>query len=209
MKFGVGQSVKRVEDFRLLTGAGRYTDDLQLPGTLFAVTLRSPYGHAADPRHRHRTGAGGRRRCRGLYLRGHQGLWRSAVPGAAVGPDQDAAHLLAADRVRFVGDGVAFVIAEPAKPRAPVPKRLKSIMTSCRWSPRSTPPSRRAPQRSGPMRHRTSFSTGNSAMPKAPPRHRRRAPCRQPAGRPEPRRADIDGSSRRRRRILTRPPASR
>jgi simple sugar transport system ATP-binding protein len=52
MKFGtsqtgVGKSVERVEDGRLLTGAGRYTDDLRLPGTAYGVTLRSPYGHAA------------------------------------------------------------------------------------------------------------------------------------------------------------------
>ena len=44
MKFGVGQSVKRVEDHRMLTGGGRFTDDTA--ATLYATTLRSPYGHA-------------------------------------------------------------------------------------------------------------------------------------------------------------------
>ena len=46
MKFGAGQSVKRVEDARLLTGQGRFTDDLQRENMAFAVTLRSPYAHA-------------------------------------------------------------------------------------------------------------------------------------------------------------------
>ena len=112
MKFGVGQSVKRVEDFRLLTGAGRYTDDLQLPGTLFAVTLRSPYGHAV--------------------IRSIDTAPALAVEGVVAvytykdiaeygevpclvplsGPIKTPRTLLAAERVRFVGDGVAFVVAE-------------------------------------------------------------------------------------------------
>lgn len=45
-RFGVGQAVPRVEDQRLLTGAGRYTDDVSLPGQAYAVFLRSPYAHA-------------------------------------------------------------------------------------------------------------------------------------------------------------------
>ena len=42
----VGQSVKRVEDPRLLAGAGRYLDDIHLPKTLFAEFVRSTYAHA-------------------------------------------------------------------------------------------------------------------------------------------------------------------
>lgn len=45
-RFGVGQAVPRVEDQRLLTGAGKYTDDVSLPGQAYAVFLRSPYAHA-------------------------------------------------------------------------------------------------------------------------------------------------------------------
>src|ERR671925_1487702 len=41
-----GQSVKRFEDPRLLTGQGAFLDDLQLPGMLHAVVLRSPHAHA-------------------------------------------------------------------------------------------------------------------------------------------------------------------
>jgi len=43
---GIGQSVKRSEDIRFITGAGRYTDDINLPGQTFAVMLRSPYARA-------------------------------------------------------------------------------------------------------------------------------------------------------------------
>lgn len=42
----IGQSVKRIEDKRFVTGKGRYTDDIQLPGMLHAYILRSPYAHA-------------------------------------------------------------------------------------------------------------------------------------------------------------------
>ena len=42
----VGQSVKRVEDDRLLTGNGRYVADIDPPGVLHAVFLRSPLAHA-------------------------------------------------------------------------------------------------------------------------------------------------------------------
>lgn len=117
MKFGtsqtgVGKSVERVEDARLLTGGGRYTDDLQRDGMLYGATLRSPYGHAE--------------------IRGIDASAALAVPGVvAVYTHSDIAHygpipclvplsaplqtprtLLAKDRVRFVGDPVAFVVAE-------------------------------------------------------------------------------------------------
>lgn len=112
MKFGVGQSVKRVEDHRLLTGGGRFTDDVQPDGALYAATLRSPYGHARITR--------------------IDTAAALAVPGVvAVHTHKDVAHLgvipclvplsgdlktprpmLADDTVRFVGDGVAFVVAE-------------------------------------------------------------------------------------------------
>ena len=46
MKFGIGQSVRREEDRRLLLGGGRYTDDINLPGQAYAYILRSPVAHA-------------------------------------------------------------------------------------------------------------------------------------------------------------------
>ena len=43
---GIGQPVRRREDLRFITGKGRYTDDLNLPGQAYAAMLRSPYAHA-------------------------------------------------------------------------------------------------------------------------------------------------------------------
>ena len=46
VKFGIGQPVRRVEDLRLLTGGGRYTDDISVPRQAYAAFLRSPHAHA-------------------------------------------------------------------------------------------------------------------------------------------------------------------
>src|SRR5690348_1487047 len=43
---GIGKSVRRREDARLLTGGGRYADDFSLPGQVYAHVLRSPHAHA-------------------------------------------------------------------------------------------------------------------------------------------------------------------
>ncbi|MEM7571153.1 MAG: xanthine dehydrogenase family protein, partial [Pseudomonadota bacterium] len=45
MKFGKGQSPRRLEDARLVTGQGRYTDDVQIEGMTYMATVRSPYAH--------------------------------------------------------------------------------------------------------------------------------------------------------------------
>ena len=112
MKFGAGQSVKRVEDVRLLTGKGNFTDDLQRDGMLYGVTLRSPYAHA-EIKHIDTSAA--------LALPGVLAVYTHAdvadygpipclVPFSA--PLQTPRILLASDRVRFVGDAVAFVVAD-------------------------------------------------------------------------------------------------
>src|SRR5919206_3756391 len=41
-----GAAIKRREDPRLITGRGNYVDDLQLPGLLYMVLVRSPHAHA-------------------------------------------------------------------------------------------------------------------------------------------------------------------
>jgi carbon-monoxide dehydrogenase large subunit len=46
MKFGIGQPMRRHEDLRLVTGRGRYTDDVILPRMTHAFVLRSPVAHA-------------------------------------------------------------------------------------------------------------------------------------------------------------------
>ena len=43
---GIGASVKRREDARFITGSGRYTDDINVPGQTYAAFLRSPYARA-------------------------------------------------------------------------------------------------------------------------------------------------------------------
>ena len=112
MKFGAGQSVKRVEDVRLLTGKGNFTDDLQRDGMLYGVTLRSPYAHA-EIKSIDTSAA--------LAIPGVVSVYTHAdvadygpipclVPFSA--PLQTPRILLASDRVRFVGDAVAFVVAE-------------------------------------------------------------------------------------------------
>ena len=42
----IGQSVRRFEDHRLLTGQGSFVEDMKLPDLLHALVLRSPYAHA-------------------------------------------------------------------------------------------------------------------------------------------------------------------
>ena len=64
-KFGLAQPVRRVEDPRLLKGGGRYTDDINLPGMLHGVVLRSPHAAArirSIDTAAAQGGAGGRRR---------------------------------------------------------------------------------------------------------------------------------------------------
>ena len=46
MKFGIGQSVRRTEDIRFVTGNGRYTDDIHFDGETQVAFTRSPYAHA-------------------------------------------------------------------------------------------------------------------------------------------------------------------
>jgi carbon-monoxide dehydrogenase large subunit len=112
MKFGAGQSVKRVEDVRLLTGEGRYTDDLQRPGMLYGVTLRSPHAHA-EIRKIDTTAALALPGVVAVYTHkdiADYGPIPCLVPFSA--PLETPRALLAKDRVRFVGDSVAFVVAE-------------------------------------------------------------------------------------------------
>ena len=46
MKFGIGQALTRVEDTRLLTGNGLYTDDISIKNQAFMYVLRSPHVNA-------------------------------------------------------------------------------------------------------------------------------------------------------------------
>jgi aerobic carbon-monoxide dehydrogenase large subunit len=108
----VGRRMKRVEDPRLLKGAGTYTDDLRLPGMLHVQILRSPYAHARV----RRIDASEARRIPGVVavLTGADvNDACGAVPCAAAIPDLKAPRhtVLAGDRVYFVGHAVAAVVA--------------------------------------------------------------------------------------------------
>ena len=60
-EFGIGQPVPREEDPYLVRGAGRYVDDVTVPGQLRGYVLRSPHAHARIRSDRRR---GAPRRCR-------------------------------------------------------------------------------------------------------------------------------------------------
>ena len=112
MKFGIGQSPKRVEDFRLLTGGGRYTDDQHEPGMVFAATVRSPYGHA---RIAGIDTAAAKAVAGVVAVYTHADIADYGVVPCVVpfsGKVTTPRHLLTGDVARFVGDGVAFVVAE-------------------------------------------------------------------------------------------------
>jgi len=118
-RFGIGQPVRRTEDPVLVRGAGRYTDDIDLPGQAHAVIVRSTAAHGV---------------IRAIDVAAARGM--PGVLGAWTGADLQAAGYgtlkcvvpfnnrdgtpmrkparpaLAVDKVRFVGDPVAFVVAE-------------------------------------------------------------------------------------------------
>ncbi len=120
VKFGVGQPVPRTEDPRFLTGQGRYVDDMNLRGQVHGYVLRSPHAHAlvnsVD------TAAATAAPGVVLVLTGadveEEGI--AGIPGfippmafGAPMPKCSPVHpILARDRVRHVGDPVAFVVAE-------------------------------------------------------------------------------------------------
>jgi carbon-monoxide dehydrogenase large subunit len=114
LKFGIGQSVPRNEDPILLQGRGRYTDDLQLPNQLWCAFVRSPYAHGTI--NSIDTAAalevpGVVAVYTGADLEGHgYGTLRCTV--AAPGLTNIERPMLALDKVRFVGDPIAFVVAE-------------------------------------------------------------------------------------------------
>ena len=118
-EFAIGQGVSRFEDPRLIQGGGIYTDDVQLPNMAHAVVLRSPHAHAkiksidtnaakaapgalavltiSDVK---ANGYGDLPVPGGLKRRGAQPMYKPKYP------------MLADGVVRWVGDAVAFVVAD-------------------------------------------------------------------------------------------------
>ncbi|MPZ10224.1 MAG: molybdopterin-dependent oxidoreductase [Kiloniellaceae bacterium] len=116
---GIGASVRRTEDFRFLTGQGRYTDDINRPGQVHAHFVRSPHAHAkiksVD------TAAAGKAPGVLAVFTGAD-MAADNVGSLPCGwvvtdrhgdPHKAPAHFpLARDKVRYVGDHVAVVIAQ-------------------------------------------------------------------------------------------------
>lgn len=119
VKFGIGQGLRRVEDARLLTGGGRYTDDIKEDGEVFGFVLRSPYAHA-EIRAMDLEEAKAAPGVLGVYS--HADLVADGVrnipcltpiPGKnGTTPIMPPRPALADGRVRHIGDPVAFVVAE-------------------------------------------------------------------------------------------------
>ena len=121
-KFGLAQPVRRVEDPRLLKGEGRYTDDINLPGMLYGVVLRSPHAAAAIT---------GIDTADAAKLPGVRGIYTAAdlradkigpLPCAVSLSNRDGSTMaspphpvLAEGAVRHVGDPVAFIVADSVK----------------------------------------------------------------------------------------------
>jgi carbon-monoxide dehydrogenase large subunit len=120
-KFAVGQPVPRNEDPILLRGDGRYTDDLNLPGQAYAVIVRSRYAHgvinAIDTEDaRAMPGVLGVYTGPDLTAAGIKPMpLGQAIPTRDGSPmHRPACPVLTSDRVRYVGDPVAIVVAETA-----------------------------------------------------------------------------------------------
>jgi carbon-monoxide dehydrogenase large subunit len=115
----IGARIQRKEDYRFLTGAGRFTDDFSLEGQAYAVFVRSPHAHATI-----------RSIAKDVALKapGVLAIFTGEnIAGAKLGgvpcgwlitdvngqPMKEPAHpCLAQEKVRYVGDHVAVVIAE-------------------------------------------------------------------------------------------------
>jgi carbon-monoxide dehydrogenase large subunit len=118
-EFAIGQGVSRFEDPRLVRGGGRYTDDIQLPGLARGVVLRSPHAHAKIKSidiTAAKTAPGVLAVLTNADIKA-AGYGDLPVPGGLKRRDGSAMYkprypILAEDRVRWVGDSVAFVIAE-------------------------------------------------------------------------------------------------
>src|SRR5436305_7176860 len=118
-QFALGQPVPRFEDPRLLRGGGRYVDDMVLPRMVYGHVLRSPHAHARILR----IDTSAAKAARGVLLVLTGEDWAQSGWGdlpAAAGMKRPGGlaiykprfPALVTDTVRWVGDPVAFVVAE-------------------------------------------------------------------------------------------------
>jgi carbon-monoxide dehydrogenase large subunit len=118
----IGESLRRKEDYRFLTGAGQYTDDIVLANMSHAYFVRSPHAHARI-RSIDKTAA---LKAPGVIgILDGQDVAADKINGLPCGwlitstngePMKEPPHpILAFDKVRYVGDHVAMVVAETAE----------------------------------------------------------------------------------------------
>src|SRR6266436_2472263 len=126
MANGIGQPVRRKEDFRLLTGRGRFGADIVLPCQAHACFVRSPHAHARIVRVDKRAALAAPGVLAVLTGADYSAAGLGPIPhnpGLSAPPDVQARlcggapiatchYPLPANRVRFVGEPVAFVVAE-------------------------------------------------------------------------------------------------
>ncbi|HEV2431962.1 MAG TPA: molybdopterin cofactor-binding domain-containing protein, partial [Burkholderiales bacterium] len=118
-RYGIGQAVTRVEDQRFLTGRSRYVDDIQLPHMLHGAVVMSPHAHALiknidaskalDTPGVHLVLTGEDAKKEGLG-----GIPPLFMPEDMGGPKgyRTFRPLLEPAKARYVGDRIAFVVAE-------------------------------------------------------------------------------------------------
>jgi aerobic carbon-monoxide dehydrogenase large subunit len=113
VKFGVGQSVPRKEDDKLIRGKGSYTDDHAPQASMHALVLRSPHAHAKftidAAKARSLPGVGAILTADDVRDLGNLPCLFNLEDNPFTGP---AYPILAQGEVRHVGDAVAFVVAE-------------------------------------------------------------------------------------------------
>jgi aerobic carbon-monoxide dehydrogenase large subunit len=111
----IGQSLRRLEDARFLTGRGRFIEDIDCPGQAWMQVVRSPHAHAAIERI-DTAAARAMPGVLGIFTAtdlADLGPLPCTVPVASVAPMiVPQRFALASDRARHVGDPVAFVVAE-------------------------------------------------------------------------------------------------
>jgi carbon-monoxide dehydrogenase large subunit len=120
-KFGIGQAVRRVEDQRFITGHGRYIDDINLAGQAYGALVLSPHAHARIKQvdtAKAKAAPGVLAVLTGADVVADKlgGLTAHLMPEDVGAPKGHRTFqpLLVADRVRFAGDRVAYVVAETA-----------------------------------------------------------------------------------------------
>ena len=118
-KFGISQPVRRVEDVRFVTGTGQFTDDMRLEGQAYGYVLRSSLAHArirSIDLETARAAPGVIDIIIGVELE-EGGV--NHLPCACPMTNRDGTEradpkrpILCVDKVRYVGDNVAFIVAE-------------------------------------------------------------------------------------------------